>query len=175
MKGMKLILLVMLISFIIAGAWDKVEIIKKPVHFILNPSFGSLLNWDLLWGMVIIIIIINILLTIIHKYTTDQEALKALKVDQKKLQAEMKELKGQPAKMMELQKQQMAQIPKSFEHVMKPLIYTAIPIILFFRWFNDYFVAIDSPKIFIGLGWFGTYLIFSIIASIALRKILRVH
>ena len=179
MKGMKIFLIVMFVSFIIAGAWDKVSIIKEPVHFVLDPTFGALLNWDLLLGMIIIVLLLNLVLVLIHKYTTDQEKLKSLKDEQKKLREEMKQLKDQPEKLMELQKKQMSNMNesmfKSFDLVMKPLLYTFLPIILFFRWFNDFFIALQNPKIFIGLGWFGTYIIFSIIANLLLRKALKVY
>ena len=176
MKGLKLLFFVMFISLIIAGAWSRVPVISDSVHAALDPSFGNLLDWNLLWGMIIIVMFINLILTILHKYTTNQEELKSLKEEQKKVQAEMKELKDQPEKMMELQKKQMANIPKSFELTTKPLMYTAIPFILFIRWFGDYFEVIGNPKILFGFfGWLGTYLILSIVFSLVLRKIMKVH
>ena len=45
---------------------------------------------------------------------------------------------------------------------------------LFFRWFNDYFIAAGNPKFFLGLGWFLFYLIFAIIFGSILRKYLDV-
>ncbi len=173
---MFVLMIVMFISIIIAGAWDSLPIIKTSVNAALNPTFGFLIKWNPLWGMIIIVFLVNIALTLLHKYTTNQEALKTLKEEQKEMQKQMKELKDQPNKMMELQKKQMPNVMKSFELSMKPLIYTAIPFILFLRWFGDYFTELGNPKIFFGwFGWLGTYLIFSIIFSIILRKTLKVH
>ena len=180
MKGIKLILGIMILSILVALAWDKLPIIKNSVHAGLDPTFGWLLDLNLLVGMIILVFIINLILTIVHKYTTDQEELKKMKEETKKRQEEMRNFKDQPDKMMELQKKQMADLSsnlsKNFQLTMKPLIYTAIPIILFFRWFGDYFIAKGNPKILLGFfGWFGTYLILSIFFSTLLRKIMKVH
>jgi uncharacterized membrane protein (DUF106 family) len=57
---------------------------------------------------------------------------------------------------------------------MRAIAYTGIPFILFFRWFNDYFIAAGNPKFILGLGWFLFYLIFAIIFGTILRKYLDV-
>jgi uncharacterized membrane protein (DUF106 family) len=59
---------------------------------------------------------------------------------------------------------------------MRPLLYTAIPFVLFFRWFADYF---SNPffaafRFFGFLSWFWFYLIGSIIFSSIFRKVLKV-
>ena len=53
--------------------------------------------------------------------------------------------------------------------------YTMVPLILLFRWFGDFFSALGNPKVFIGLGWFGTYIVFGLAFNILLRKLLKVH
>ncbi|MEK6922386.1 MAG: EMC3/TMCO1 family protein [Nanoarchaeota archaeon] len=175
MKGMKTIFIVMIVALLIASVWNALPIIKSSVHFALDPTFGKILNWNLLWGMIIIVLFINVIQTLIHKYTTDQEGLKKLKDEQKEFQAKMKALKDQPDKRMELQKQQMAKLPQSFSLSMKSVAYTSIPLILFFRWFDDFFNTLGDPKVILGLGWIGTYIIFSIVFSMLLRKVLKVH
>ena len=179
MKGIKILLGVMVLSLLVAALWDKLPIIKGSVNFVLLPTLGALLSWSLLWGMIIIVFVINVIFVIIHKFGTNQEELKSLKEEQKKFREQMKQAKDQPEKMMELQKKQMENLPATFsknlELTMKPLMYTAIPLILSLRWFSDFFIAMESPKIFLGLGWLGTYIIFSLIFSMTLRKILRVH
>ncbi len=50
---------------------------------------------------------------------------------------------------MELQKKQFAFLPKMMKMSMRPMVYTAIPLILFFRWFMDYFTAFESFRFFI--------------------------
>ncbi|MFH1592533.1 MAG: EMC3/TMCO1 family protein [Candidatus Woesearchaeota archaeon] len=172
---MKTIVIVMGVALLIAGLWNTVPIIKTAVHFVLDPSFGKLLGWHLLGGMVVLVFIINCIQTIIHKYSTDQVGLKKLKEEQKEFKVKMKELKDQPDKMMELQKQQMASLPKSFSMSMKSVAYTSIPLILFIRWFDDYFEVLGDPKVLFVFGWLGSYIVLSVIASMIWKKVLKVH
>ncbi len=165
-------LLVMIVSLVIASLWNTIPFIKDTIHLILNPTAGALLNWNTDIGMIIVTLIIILLITLVQKFTIDAETMAEIKKEQKFLKEEMKTYKEHPEKMMELQKKQLEMIPRTFEITMKPLIYTAIPIILFFRWFNDYFTAVDV-KIFGFFSWFWAYLLLSIIFSLILRKILK--
>jgi uncharacterized membrane protein (DUF106 family) len=97
-----------------------------------------------------------------------------MKKEQKFIQGEMKKYREHPEKMMELQKKQMEFLPKMLKISMRPIIYTAIPLILFFRWFMDFFTAAGDPKFFGFLSWFWFYLILSLIFSSILRKLLDV-
>ena len=72
MKGLKVLMGVMALSLLVAALWDRVAVIKDSVNFILQPTFGALLNWSLLWGMIIIVLIINIILWI-HMRRRDDE------------------------------------------------------------------------------------------------------
>ena len=170
------IIIVMLLSLLIASLWNSFEPIKNSVHAILNPSAGALLNWNLTWGMLIIVLIIATGTTIIQKYTTNQEALRELKDAQKILQKEIKKFQqeGNQTKMMELQKQQFEFMPKMMKLSMASVVYTGIPFILFFRWFNDYFVMIPEFRFFGFITWFWFYLIFTMIFSGFIRKWLKV-
>jgi uncharacterized membrane protein (DUF106 family) len=160
----------MLITLVLASLWDKVPAIKSAIHYVLDPSAGALLAWNLNIGMLIVVFIITVLTTIVQKYATDQKTLKELRKEQKEIQNQMKEFRNHPEKMMELQKKQFAMMPKQMKLSMRAIIYTGIPFILFFRWFNDYFVAAGSPKFILGLGWFLFYLITTVIISSLLRK-----
>ena len=168
-------MLVMIISLVVAALWDSVPAISWFVHAILDPTLGYLLNINLQIGFVLIVIVITFVTTVIQKYGTDQEALKSLKEQQKSLQAEMKQHRGDPSKMIELQKQQLEHLPKTFELTMKPVVYTAIPFILLIRWFDDIFKNLGDPKVLGFLSWFWGYLVLSIILSMILRKIMKVH
>jgi len=172
---MRWVLLIMLLSLGIASLWDKFPAIKNSVHYILDPSAGFLLNWNLAIGMSIIVLIITILTTIIQKYTTDQKTLKELRDEQKEIQKQIKENKNNPQKIMELQKKQWAGFPKQFKLNMVSIVYTGVPFILLFRWFNDYFISNGNIKIFGFLGWFWFYLIASIIFSSILKKWIKVY
>ena len=168
------IFIVMIISLMIAFLWNNSSFIKNSAHSILDPTVGFLLNWNMTWGMIIIVFVISVMMTLTQKYATDQETLREMKKEQKSLQGEMKKYKEHPEKMIELQKKQMEFIPKMLKISMRPIIYTAIPLILFFRWFMDFFTLAGDPKFFGFLSWFWLYLIGSIIFSSALRKILKV-
>ncbi|PJE81065.1 hypothetical protein COU58_04475 [Candidatus Pacearchaeota archaeon CG10_big_fil_rev_8_21_14_0_10_32_42] len=166
----KLIGIVMGISLLIAAFWDSLPWLKDSIHAVLNPTAGFLLGWNLTWGMLILVFIISLITTIIQKYATDQKALKELKKEQKILSEEMKKYKDHPEKLMELQKKQLEFIPKTMKLSTRALAYTGIPFILFFRWFNDYFIAAGNP-VFLGfMGWFIFYLIMTLIFSGLLKK-----
>ncbi|OYT36400.1 hypothetical protein B6U91_01275 [Candidatus Pacearchaeota archaeon ex4484_71] len=170
---------IMALTFAVVILWDKLPAIKNAAEYIFNPTAGALLNWNLTWGMLVIVLILSFLITIIQKYTTDQETLKELKKEQKEIQKQMKEFKDHPEKIMELQKKQMSFMPKQMKLSMRSMIYTGIPLILIFRWFNDYFSAISAqtgePVRFLGfMGWVVFYMIFSIIFSSILKKWMNV-
>ncbi len=167
------IMIILMVSLIIAGMWDKQEIIKNTAHSILDPTAGALLDFNVLWGMIFIVFILSIIMTIVQKYATDQVTLKEMKREQKKLSEEMKKLKDNPQKMMELQKESMKFMMPMMKLSMRGIIYTGIPLILMFRWFMDYFSA--NPYKFFGfMTWLWFYLIFSIIFSSILRKYMDV-
>ena len=169
-------ILVMLLSFVIVGLWNTVPVIKDTVHVILDPSAGALLGWNTTYGMFIVVLIISLVMTFVQKYGTDQETLRAIKKEQKILQKEAEKFKHDPEKLLELNKKQLEFIPKTMDITMRPLLYTFVPFILFFRWFHDYFSteAMAEFRFFGFLGWIWFYLIFSIVFSSIWRKVLKV-
>ncbi len=167
-KDMIGLFVVMFVSVIIAAQWDKIPQIKDSVNFVLNPTFGALMNFNLWLGFIIIVGIISIILTLAQKYLSDKEKLKELRKEQKLLNEEVKKYRDHPEKLNEISKKQLEFIPRTFELTIKPLIYTSIPIILLFRWFADYL----QPKM--GGWWFLYYIIFSMILSSIFRKVLDV-
>ena len=104
---------------------------------VLNPVFAPLLNISPLFAIVIISFIITLLITLIHKFTTNQEVMKGLKKDMKDHQDEMKKHKDSPQKVMEIQKQVMQKNMEFMKHSFKPMIFTFIPIIIIFGWLNS--------------------------------------
>jgi uncharacterized membrane protein (DUF106 family) len=168
-KGMLVMFVVMFVSLIIAGQWDKelfgqTAFIKTTIGAVLDPTLGALMKWNFWVGFAIIIALTSFILTLTQKYLSDQEQLKEMKKEQKYLQEEMKKYKEHPEKLMELQKKQLEFFPRTFELTMKPLIFTSIPIILLFRWFSEYLM----PKL--GNWWILWYLIGSMIFSGLFRK-----
>ena len=173
--GWGLIFLILTASIIIATLWNSFPLFKENAHAILNPTAGKLLEWNLNYGMIAIVFLITLIMTFVQKYATDQATLKELKDEQKKIQEETKKFKDHPEKLLELQKKQMEFFPIMMKHSMRPIIYTGIPIVLFFRWFMDVFTEMGNPKFFGIFSWFWFYLILSIIFSIILRKVFKVH
>jgi len=171
-KAIRTLFIVMIISLGIAFFYEQIPIIKDSVEAVLNPTAGRLLDWNINIGMTIFAAIISLAITIIQKYTTDQDTLRELKKEQKLIQAEMKNYKDHPEKMMELQKKQLASIPKTMEITMRPIMYTSIPIIILFRWFADYFTA-NEASVF-GINWIFSYIILSMIFTTIFRKVFNV-
>lgn len=174
MKGMGLVFLVMVISLGIAFFWDHVPVIGEGVHAVLDPSFGALLDWNVVFGLMIITALLNLATTILHKKVTDQDLLKTLKEEQKLVNEEMKLYKNNPEKTMELSKKSMELAFKTMPITMRPVVYTAIPFILMFRWITDYFSE-KPAEVFGFMSGFWAYFVFFIIFSIFWRKILKVH
>ncbi len=105
---------------------------------ILNPIFNPLLKFPVVLVIGIMALIINLVITLIYKFTTDQNLMKELKDEMKELQKEMRELKKDPKRMMEVQKKAMATNMKYMSHSLRSTIFTFIPIILLFGWMNSH-------------------------------------
>lgn len=172
--SMRPLFIVMALSLLIAFGWHSMPFIKNSVGAVLDPTAGALLNLNLDFGFLVLIFIISLLITLAQKYGTDQESLRELKKEQKLLQAEMKKYKDHPEKLLELQKKSFEFIPKTMKLSMRAIAYTAVPIILFFRWFDDFFEALGDPPIFGFFSWLIAYLIFILIFGQVLRKSLDV-
>ena len=123
--------------------------------------------------MIALVFLLSLIMTLVQKYTTDQKELKQLKKEQKELQKKINELKEDPQKMMEVQKELLPLTNKQMKLSMRTIMYTGIPLVFLFRWFNDYFISAGNPKI-LGMSWFIFYLIFSMVFSIILKKKLDV-
>jgi len=165
---------IMILSLVIAGMWDVVPAIKDSVHYVLDNSLGYLMNWNLTIGMMIIVILVALFTVLIQKYATDQKTLKELRKEQKLLQEEMKKYRDHPQKMMELQKKSFEFVPKTMKLSMRSIGYTAVPLILLFRWFNDVFITLGNPKFFGFMTWFWFYLVFVMIFSGIIKKAMKV-
>lgn len=179
MKRKHILFIVFAISLFVGFAWESVPIIKNSVHSVLSPSFGALLSWNVLYGMLIILGILSLIMSLIHKYATDQKEMKKLKKEQKELQKKVRECQNDPKKMKECQGRQMELFKQSFSMSLNPMMYTLIPFILFFRFFQDYFselaIEIGEEVIFLGIfNWFWFYFVCSMVFSMIWRKILKI-
>lgn len=171
----RLVAIFMLITMIIAFNWENWTWMSGAIHSALNPTIGALLDWNMTWGMLITVFILSSLMTLVQKYTTNQKELKELKKTQKELQKKAKEHRDNPEKSMQFQKEMMSLMPKQMKLGMRTIVYTGIPFVLLFRWFTDYFVAIEeatgAPVRFFGiLSWFWFYLITTMVFSSIIKK-----
>ncbi len=111
----------------------------------LNIIFTPLFKLSVLWAVILLSFIISLIIIIITKYTTDQALMKRLKDDIKEHQKQIKELKNEPARAMELQKKAMQLNMQYMMHSLRPTLITFIPIILIFGWMSTNF-AYESIK-----------------------------
>lgn len=81
-------------------------------------------------------LLLSLLINIVYKFTTNQELMKKLKDELKFHQEEMKKHRADPKKMAEVQKKAMEKNMIYMRHSFKPTLYTFIPLILIFSWFN---------------------------------------
>ena len=106
---------------------------------VLNPILSPLLNLPTLWAVILLSFFISLIITIIYKYTTDQNLMKQLKEEMKAFQKQIKELKKEPERAMQIQKKSMQTNMKYMMQSMKSTLYSFIPIILIFGWMNANF------------------------------------
>lgn len=143
---------------------------------IFDPTLGWILNTlPEPWGLLIISFLLTIFITLVYKYVTDQEIMGSLKKEIKEIQQEMKKFKNEPAKAMALQKEAMSKNMKYMKQSFKPMLITFIPLIIVFGWLRSYYTSMGEANVFFGLSWLWSYIIFSLIISIVLRKLLKVH
>jgi len=117
--------------------------------------------------------------TLVNKYMNDQVKIKALRADMKGLQKKVREMmKKDPKKAQILQKEIMKKNFENMKHTMNPKIMmtTMIPMLVLFFFIRKHYSHFDVILNlgFTQFGWLGTYIVFSIIASIFLKKVLDV-
>ncbi|MBI2541098.1 DUF106 domain-containing protein [Candidatus Woesearchaeota archaeon] len=105
----------------------------------LNIAFAPLLKLPVVWAILILSLMISLIIIVITKYTTNQALMKSLKEEIKNHQKQIKELKNDPSKAMELQKKAMEVNMKYMMHSLRPTLITFIPIILIFGWMSSTF------------------------------------
>ncbi len=104
-----------------------------------DAAFGFLLNWNPLIAIAVVSFAISLLITLIYKWTTNQQEMKRLKDELKEHQKKMKDLKEHPEKMMAAQKQAMHVNMQYMAKSMKSTFITFIPILLIFGWMSANF------------------------------------
>lgn len=140
-------------------------------------------NLSPLWSIIVLTLLITFLITLAYKFLTNQELMKSLKQESEALKKEMKSLKNDTEKLMQVQKKAMEKSFEYMRHSMKPTLFYLIPLLLIFSWmsktFKDYGDLVSwgfyIPLFGTGLSWLGVYILASIIFSIIIRKLMRVH
>ncbi len=133
----------------------------------------------------IITFIVALFMTIINKYMTDQITIKALRKEMKELQKKFKEtMQKDPAKAQKIQQEIMKKSLENMKHSMnlKVMLVTMIPLLLVFSLvskaygpFGEFFNLFSFLDWQWSLwGWLGTYIFFSIVNSLILKKVLDV-
>lgn len=145
---------------------------------VLDSFFNSVFGWAVsispLWGLIIVSFILTLITTLVYKLMTDQKAIKSMKDEMKQIRKDMKEFKSDPEKVMSLQKESMEKSLKQMKMTLKPMIITFIPLIIVFGWLKNTYSELSLS--FLGItSWIWVYIIFALISSIILRKILKVH
>jgi len=129
--------------------------------------------------------LITLVFTIVYKKFTNQAKMKELKDKQKELQERSKQFKDNPSKMLELQQEMMSLSTEQMRASLKITVITLLPFVLFFNFLKDIYTSAGIGNIIYwhtnvpvfgdGAGWFLSYIIFSTIFSILLRKMLKVY
>lgn len=127
----------------------------------------------------IITIFSSLFVTLINKFFSDQVAIKALRKDMKDLQKKARDaMKNDPKKAQQLQQQIMKKNLENMKHAMNPkiMLMTMLPMLLLFIFVKQYYGAFGNilDLGFTEFTWLGTYILFSIINSILLKKVLDV-
>ncbi len=143
-----------------------------------NFIFGPILALGSPWDIIIISFILTLIVNLAMKFFTNQNVMKSLKEETEFFKQEMKKFKNDPQKLIEIQKKSMETSMKYLKHSMPATLVTLLPLLLIFGWLRTTFppekILLNLP-FGIELGWLGSYILFSIIFSIALRKILKIH
>jgi len=144
-----------------------------------------------LLSIVLFSLIISLFLTITYKLLTNQKRIKELREEQKKFQGRIKEEKDRE-KMMEIQKEMLKKSAELMHLTMRPTLITFIPILFVFIFLRNLYTtakvgAIISwsinipilcsilPGLCDGAGWLLSYILFSTVFSILIRKIMKVY
>ncbi|RME31788.1 DUF106 domain-containing protein [Candidatus Woesearchaeota archaeon] len=103
---------------------------------LLDPILGPLLRLPPILAIFLIAATISLAITLVYKYTTDQERMRHLKKKVKSYQEKMRKVRDDPQQLLKLQKEAMSYNMELMKHSFKPTLYTLIPIIIIFGWLN---------------------------------------
>jgi uncharacterized membrane protein (DUF106 family) len=143
----------------------------------LDPVLGPLLSSLGTLGFVALIsLLVSLLTVIVYKYATDQVLMKHLKGEIDRLNKEARKNANDHKKAMSIQKEMFSKQMVMMKHSMTPTLITFLPIIVLFSWLNMHLGPEKVLNLYLlKLGWLGSYILFAIVFSIILRKLLKVY
>ena len=166
--------------------------INETALLVLNNTTDLICNGSSIGGMEVpitgyltfdiflITLVASLFITIVNKYLSDQVAIKALKKEMKVNQKKMRKLMTKdPQKAQKMQKEHMGKSMQMMKHTMNPkiMLITMGPMMIMFFYVRTIYGPCGEFFNFFGMTtftWFGTYLTFSIINSIIMKKLLDV-
>ncbi|MEM4755975.1 MAG: EMC3/TMCO1 family protein [Candidatus Woesearchaeota archaeon] len=107
----------------------------------LDPIFFPFLYLEPGIALPLLAFLISLLLTIVYKYTTDQEQIKAMKAEMKELQKQMRQTKDTD-EIMKKQKRVLEINMKLLGMTLKPTLITMIPILFVFAWISVHYAYV---------------------------------
>lgn len=167
-KSTVALLVVLAFALYIGYAWERLDAVRAGVHAVLDPTFGTLIAWNSFIGFLLVVAFISFCLMLAQKYLTDQKEMKRLREEHKALQKQMKEFKDHPEKVTELTKKQLALMGPMMHITFRAFTYTGIPVILFFRWFQEILTPVY------GGWWLFYYIVASMIFTSLFKKWFKV-
>lgn len=146
-----------------------------PTFIIFQTPFSTSPLIDIL----IISIIAALFTTLLNKYLTDQVAIKALRKEMKEKQKNMREMmKTDPKKAQAMQGDIMKKNMEVFKHSfnIKIMVITLLPLLYIFTEIRAGYMHYDTILNlgFVSFGWLGSYIILTIVASLIIKKALKV-
>jgi len=107
---------------------------------LLDPVLEPLLGMQPIWLILACGFVLTVIITLIYKYTTDQDRVKYLRTESKKLQKELrsKELQENKELLGEKQKQLSTYSMEMMKSNFKPMMFTMIPVLLVLGWLTGH-------------------------------------
>ncbi|MFQ6050397.1 MAG: EMC3/TMCO1 family protein [Candidatus Hydrothermarchaeota archaeon] len=139
-----------------------------------------------MFTILIISTIISVAVTLIQKYTVDQERISELRRLTMEYQKKMKEAreKNDQKEMRKLTRKFTSIQSEMMSMTFRPMLYYMLPLFLIFFWLRNTYpssqVIVELPFVFPkpgadnAFGWLGWYILCSFVTSVSFRKILGI-
>ncbi|MBS3111704.1 DUF106 domain-containing protein [Candidatus Woesearchaeota archaeon] len=149
--------------------------VLESLNVLLDKWFGSFVTQDPLLTLLGITFVMTLIVTLAYKYLTDQEKMKFLKNELKELQDKSKAAQGDAQKMKVHTSEMWKKNMEYMKHSFGVMLYTMIPFIILFGWLRVTYTGIDLNFLGFIHSWLIIYIIFSMVLSSILRKVMKVY